>query len=134
MDSASYIATLFPFCYPEFMKGDITPVTMISENGRARIVKAKIRIEKDRARIEKDRARILKAKIRIEKDRARIEKDRARILKARARIEKDRARIEKDRTRIDNTTFKAKFIALVMQLTAFLKRNFPYTYFFNADF
>ena len=99
MDSASYIATLFPFCYPEFMKGDITPVTMISENGRARIVKAKIRIEKDRARIEKDRARI-----------------------------------EKDRTRIDNTTFKAKFIALVMQLTAFLKRNFPYTYFFNADF
>ena len=120
MDSASYIATLFPFCYPEFMKGDITPVTMISENGRARIVKAKIRIEKDRARIEKDRARILKAKIRIEKDRA--------------RIEKDRARIEKDRTRIDNTTFKAKFIALVMQLTAFLKRNFPYTYFFNADF
>ena len=113
MDSASYIATLFPFCYPEFMKGDITPVTMISENGRARIVKAKIRIEKDRARIEKDRAR---------------------ILKARARIEKDRARIEKDRTRIDNTTFKAKFIALVMQLTAFLKRNFPYTYFFNADF
>ena len=113
MDSASYIATLFPFCYPEFMKGDITPVTMISEKGRARIVKAKIRIEKDRARI-------LKAKIRIEKDRA--------------RIEKDRARIEKDRTRIDNTTFKAKFIALVMQLTAFLKRNFPYTYFFNADF
>ena len=102
------------------MKGDITSVTMISEKGRARIVKAKIRIEKDRARIEKDRARILKAKIRIEKDRA--------------RIEKDRARVEKDRTRIDNTTFKAKFIALVMQLTAFLKRNFPYTYFFNADF
>ena len=113
MDSASYIATSSPFCYPEFMKGDITSVTMISEKGRARIVKAKIRIEKDRARIEKDRAR---------------------ILKARARIEKDRARIEKDRTRIDNTTFKAKFIALVMQLTAFLKRNFPYTYFFNADF
>ena len=99
MDSASYIATSSPFCYPEFMKGDITPVTMISEKGRARIVKAKIRIEKDRARIEKDRARV-----------------------------------EKDRTRIDNTTFKAKFIALVMQLTAFLKRNFPYTYFFNADF
>ena len=69
---------------------------------------------------EKGRARIVKAKIRIEKDRA--------------RIEKDRARVEKDRTRIDNTTFKAKFIALVMQLTAFLKRNFPYTYFFNADF
>ena len=69
---------------------------------------------------EKGRARIVKAKIRIEKDRA--------------RIEKDRARIEKDRTRVDNTTFKAKFIALVMQLTAFLKRNFPYTYFFNADF
>ena len=69
---------------------------------------------------EKGRARIVKAKIRIEKDRA--------------RIEKDRVRIEKDRMRIDNTSFKAKFIALVMQLTAFLKRNFPYTYFFNADF
>ena len=99
MDSASYIATSSPFCYPEFMKGDITPVTMISEKGRARIVKAKIRIEKDRARIEKDRVRI-----------------------------------EKDRMRTDNTSFKAKFIALVMQFTAFLKRNFPYTYFFNADF
>ena len=74
------------------MKGDITPVTMISEKNRARIVDAKTRIEKDRARIEKDRAKIV------------------------------------------NTSFKLKFLALVMQLTAFLKRNFPYTYFFISVF
>ena len=39
MDSASYIVTSSPFYYSEFIKGDITPVKMISEKDRARVEK-----------------------------------------------------------------------------------------------
>ena len=39
-----------------------------------------------------------------------------------------------DRARIGKSLFKVKLLALVIQLRAFLKRNFPYTYFLSANF
>ena len=39
-----------------------------------------------------------------------------------------------DRTRIEKSLFKVKLLALVIQLTAFLKRNFPYTHSLSANF
>ena len=39
-----------------------------------------------------------------------------------------------DRVRIEKSLFKVKLLALVIQLTAFLKRDFPYTYFLSANF
>ena len=39
-----------------------------------------------------------------------------------------------DRARIEKSLFKVKLLALVIQLTDFLKRNFPYTYFLSANF
>ena len=39
-----------------------------------------------------------------------------------------------NRARIEKSLFKVKLLALVIQLTDFLKRNFPYTYFLSANF
>ena len=39
-----------------------------------------------------------------------------------------------DSARIEKSLFKVKLLALVIQLTDFLKRNFPYTYFLSANF